>query len=84
MRSPHAFNSLTGYVFIAPVTGTRRGWPFEVPIPPGGKVSGVVLADQTKSIDRVAGHVRYIDTAPVGLVEVVVERVAVVLAFAGM
>jgi mRNA interferase MazF len=77
--SERQFNHLTGYVFVAPITGTRRDWPFEVPIPPGGKISGVILADQTKSIDHVARHVRYIAAAPTGLVEAVLERVAAIL-----
>lgn len=78
--SDHAFNDLTGTIFVAPVTGNRRGWPFEVPIPPGGRVEGVALADQTKSIDYVARHVRYLAAAPVGLVESVLAHVAAILA----
>jgi mRNA interferase MazF len=62
--SDREFNQHTGYVFVAPITCTRRGWPFEVPIAPGTKVEGVVLADQTKSIDHVARHVRYIAASP--------------------
>jgi mRNA interferase MazF len=77
--SDREFNALTGYIFCAPVTGTRRGWPFEVPVPPGGKVAGVVLADQTKSIDYAARHVRYIAASPRGLVETVLEHVATIL-----
>ncbi|WP_428488008.1 type II toxin-antitoxin system PemK/MazF family toxin [Rhodopila sp.] len=79
--SGRAFNELTGYVFVAPVTNTRRDWPFEVAIPPGGQVSGVVLTDQTKSIDHVARHVRYIAAAPAGLAEAALERVAALLEF---
>src|ERR1700722_5164401 len=70
--SERRFNELTGYVFAAPVTGTRRGWPFEVPVPPGGKIEGVVLVDQTKSIDYAARHVRFHSKAPDGLVESVI------------
>lgn len=79
--SERAFNALTGYAFIAPITGMRRNWPFEIPIPVGGKVSGVVLADQTKSIDHVARHVRFIAAAPDGLAQAVLERVAAILSF---
>jgi mRNA interferase MazF len=76
--STRAFNELTGYAFVAPVTGTRRNWPFEVPIPPGGKVSGVVLTDQTKSIDHIARHVRYIASAPAGLADAALEKLAAI------
>ncbi len=77
--SARAFNELTGYAFVAPVTSTRRDWPFEVPIPPGGAVSGVILADQTKSIDHAARHVRFLAPAPAGLAEAVLARVAAIL-----
>ena len=77
--SDRAFNELTGYIFAAPVTSNHRGWPFEVPIPAGVRVDGVVLADQTKSIDYVARHVRYLADAPAGLVEAVLARVAAIL-----
>jgi mRNA interferase MazF len=77
--SEREFNELTGYVFVAPVTSNRRGWPFEVPIPPAGKIEGVVLADQTKSIDHAARHVRFIAAAPDGLVHSVLELVSAIL-----
>jgi len=77
--SDRDFNTLTGYIFCAPVTGTRRGWPFEVPIAPGGKIAGVVLVDQTKSIDYAARHVRFIAGSPKGLVEAVLEQVSAIL-----
>lgn len=77
--SGRAFNELTGYAFVAPITGTRRNWPFEVPIPAGGEVSGVVLVDQTKSIDHAARHVRYIADAPAGLAEAALQLVGVIL-----
>jgi mRNA interferase MazF len=35
--SVREFNDRTGYAFVAPITGTRRGWPFEVPIPEGAR-----------------------------------------------
>jgi mRNA interferase MazF len=77
--TPRHFNELTGYAFVAPVTGTMRGWPFEVAIPVGGRVQGVVMADQTKSIDYAARYVTFMEQAPSSLVEEVLERVAVIL-----
>jgi mRNA interferase MazF len=77
--SDRDFNASTGYIFCALVTGARHGWPFEVPIAADSKVAGVVLADQTKSIDYAARHVRYIAGSPGGLVEAVLERVSAIL-----
>jgi mRNA interferase MazF len=73
------FNELTGYVFVAPITNSVRGWPFEIPIPHGGRVQGVVMADQTKSIDYLARYVRFLAKAPESLVAAVLERVATIL-----
>ena len=49
--SPHAYNARVGLALCCPVTGQVKGYPFEVPIPEGQPVSGVVLADQVKSLD---------------------------------
>ncbi|MDZ7620519.1 MAG: type II toxin-antitoxin system PemK/MazF family toxin [Patescibacteria group bacterium] len=37
--------------FRSPVTSQVKGYPFEVPIPDGMKMSGAMLADQVKSLD---------------------------------
>ena len=47
----------------------------------GGRVEGVLLADQTKSIDYVARHVRYVAGSRPGLVEAVLEQVVTILSF---
>ena len=47
--TPRRFNELTGYAFVAPITSTTRGWPFEVPVPAGARVQGVVQADQARA-----------------------------------
>lgn len=49
--SPAAYNRLLGLALVMPVTNRAKGYPFEVPIPGGSAVSGVILADQLKSID---------------------------------
>ena len=37
--------------FLCPITSTRRGNPFEVEIPEGLEIEGVILSDQAKSMD---------------------------------
>ncbi len=49
--SPSAYNGLVGLVLLCPVTSRIKGYPFEVLIPDGISVRGVVLADQVKSLD---------------------------------
>lgn len=49
--SPISYNRKVGLVLLCPITNQRKGYPFEVPLPEGLKVAGVVLADQLKSLD---------------------------------
>ena len=67
--SPSEFCKVTGFVFVAPITGQVKGYPFEVSIPAGARCYGVVLVDQTKSLDWVARKVQVVGKAPDELVE---------------
>ena len=49
--SPGAYNDKVGLAIFCPVTHQVKGYPFEVQIPAGLSVSGVVLSDQVKSLD---------------------------------
>jgi mRNA-degrading endonuclease toxin of MazEF toxin-antitoxin module len=77
--STKQFNALTGYALVAPVTRTVRHWPFEVPIEPGNRVAGVVLSDQTRSVDFAARHARFLGRATPRLTDTVADRVATII-----
>lgn len=49
--SPSAYNRKVGLALFCPVTAHVKGYPFEVAVPAGLAVHGVVLADQVKSLD---------------------------------
>jgi mRNA interferase MazF len=49
--SHDAYNRKAGLILGCPVTSQRKGYPFEVSIPDGLPVSGVILADQVRSLD---------------------------------
>jgi mRNA interferase MazF len=58
--SPSAYNGRVGLALLCPITGQVKGYPFEVALPEGLAVSGVVLADQVKNLDwraRKAGRI---------------------------
>jgi mRNA interferase MazF len=58
--SARAYNAKTGLCVACPVTGQAKGYPFEVRLPDGLPVKGVVLSDHVKSLDwraRNAEHV---------------------------
>ena len=48
--SPSAYNGKVGLALCCPITSHVKGYPFEVGIPAGLAVEGVVLADQVKSL----------------------------------
>jgi mRNA interferase MazF len=77
--SSRRFAAVTGYALVAPITRTMRNWPFEVPIEPGLRVTGVVLSDQARSVDFAARHARFLGKAPERLTQLVVERIAAIL-----
>jgi mRNA interferase MazF len=49
--SPEAYNRRGGLGLFCPITNKSKGYPFEVAIPENDEVTGVVLADQLKSLD---------------------------------
>lgn len=49
--SPKDYNGKVGLDLFYPVTSKIKGNSFEVPLPDGYAVSGVVLSDQMKSLD---------------------------------
>jgi mRNA interferase MazF len=57
--SPRDFNIATGLIFACPATSQVKGSPFEVPIPAGAKVSGVILASHTKTFDWIARNASF-------------------------
>lgn len=49
--SQTSFNQRMGFVFVCPVTNSKRENPFYVAISGGKNVTGVIMADQLRSLD---------------------------------
>jgi mRNA interferase MazF len=49
--SPASYNGKVGLALVCPITSRVKGYPFEVGIPEGLAVGGVVLSDQLKNLD---------------------------------
>jgi mRNA interferase MazF len=77
--SPSAYNGRVGLALLCPITNQRKGYPFEVRIPTGLRVQGVVLADQVKSLDWRARQAEFIDTVPVETVAEVLAKLTTLL-----
>lgn len=51
VMSPESYNRKTSLGLFCAITSRIKRYPFEVPLPEGLPVGGVVLADQIKSLD---------------------------------
>ena len=72
-------NQVTGFALVCPITNQEKGYPFEVPIPAGLSVRGVVLADQIRSLDWKARKASLIGKLPAEVVEVVIAKIDAIL-----
>ena len=77
--SPRSYNQKLKLMVCCPVTSKRKGIPFEIVIPDGLPVSGVVLTQHMKSVDWRARNAQYICAAPVQLLDEVVARLVQIL-----
>ena len=77
--SPRVYNSKARLAITCPITTHVKGYPFEVPLPAGGKIAGVVLADHVKNLDWQARRVVFEAKGPAEIVIDVRERLRVLL-----
>ncbi len=77
--SPRRYNARAGLALVCPVTSRVKGYPFEVPLPPGLAVEGVVLADQVRSLDWRARTAERIARAPDEVVEETIGKLLALL-----
>lgn len=72
--SPRAYNDRTGLAIVCPITTKEKRYPFEIPLPDGLAVTGIILADHLRSIDWSSRHASYICQVPLGVVRTVAEK----------
>src|SRR5207249_6967096 len=77
--SPSAYNGRVGLALLCPITGQVKGYPFEVGLPDGLAVAGVVLADQVKNLDWRARKASRIGAVPGETVTQVLARLSALL-----
>lgn len=77
--SPKKYNAKVGLAILCPVTSQRKGYPFEVLIPEGLSVSGVILSDQVKSLDWKARKVELADRLPSRTMDEVLQKLNTLL-----
>jgi len=77
--SPGPYNGKVGLALFCPITRQVKGYPFEVPLPDGLTVSGVVLSDQIRSLDWRRRNAKPAAMLPRETIEQVLQKVAVLV-----
>jgi mRNA interferase MazF len=77
--SPSAYNCKTGLALLCPITSQAKGYPFEVALPDGAPVSGVLLADQVKSLDWGACKAERFSRVPQDILAEVLRRLLLLM-----
>lgn len=72
--SPKGYNQRAGLAVMVPITSRAKGYPFEVALPAGLAVQGVVLADHVKSLDWAARGAALAARAPPAVTEEVLAK----------
>ncbi|MGH7702868.1 MAG: type II toxin-antitoxin system PemK/MazF family toxin [Gemmatimonadales bacterium] len=72
--SPARYNSRSGLALMCPIAQRAKGYPFEVALPKGAPVSGVVLADHLRSTDWRARGAELVGQAPPSVVSDVLAK----------
>jgi mRNA interferase MazF len=68
-------HTASGLAFVVPITSRSKGYDTEFPLPAGLPVYGVLLCDQTKSVDWRGRNMRPVGVAPIPFVDAVAARV---------
>ena len=77
--SPDAYNGRVGLAILCPITSQIKDYPFEVRIPEGLPVRGVILADQVKSLDWRARQAEKLCALPPDVIAEVLAKLGVLL-----
>jgi mRNA interferase MazF len=77
--SPRTYNEKVGMAILCPITRQVKGYPFEVRIPTGAAVTGVILVDQVKSLDWRARNAEFMSRLPPGTMDEVLGKLNTLL-----
>ncbi len=77
--SPEQFNKQIQLALVAPITSTIRGHGFEVKLDDSTKTKGVVLCQQSRTIDYECRGIKFIEKAPNKVIDDALARVRVLV-----
>jgi mRNA interferase MazF len=78
--SPRSYNRPSGLALLCPITNRVKGYPFEVALPAGAPVTGVVLADQLRNLDWRSRKAELIGILPAEILGEIIERLRPLIA----
>jgi mRNA interferase MazF len=79
--SPEQYNRKSGLALVCPVTSRVKGYLFEVELPEGLPIRGVILADHLKSVDWRVRRAERASSLPATLLREVLDRLAPLLGY---
>lgn len=77
--SPRLYHERSKLAVVCPITSNAQPWPWKVLLPEGLAISGAILVDQLRSIDRDARRLRLAGHAPQTVVAEVQAKLAALL-----
>jgi mRNA interferase MazF len=77
--SPQSYNQKVGLGIFCPITNQQKGYPFEVEIPAGLGVTGVILSDQVKNLDWRVRQAEYLASLPEMVFSEVLQKLRTLL-----
>ncbi len=73
--SPGGYHDRSSLALFMPITKQQKGYPFEVRLPMGLQIRGVILADQIKCLDWRVRGVKFVESAPESVIAEVQAKV---------
>lgn len=77
--SPKSYNEKVGLAILCPITSQKKNYPFEVEIPEGIGVQGVILSDQIKNLDWRIRKAEFIAMLPKEIMREVLAKIEVLI-----
>lgn len=75
--SPLAYNRMSHFVLVCPITNTIKGWRFEVVLPQSMQTSGVILTDQIRALDWQQRKAKFVEKTTLEVVEEALAKASV-------
>ena len=77
--SQRRYNEKAGLAMLCPITSHSKSYSFEVALPPGSRIPGVILLDHLKSLDWRQRNLQKTGKLPSSILAEVLERICALL-----